>query len=82
MLGAVKDDPGAENIPLFRLLARRWKSFAPAERERRVALSRSRDDEPKQTRAWIEKPRVAIYANAKIEQKISKRAWNPWLWIK
>jgi hypothetical protein len=82
MLGAVKDDHGAENIPLFRLLARRWKSLAPVQRERRIALSTPRNEQPKQARAWISKPARPIYANAKIEPKISKRAWNPWLWIK
>ena len=29
MLGAVKGDPQAEEISLFRLLARRWQSLAP-----------------------------------------------------
>ena len=83
MLGAVKGDPEAEDVPLFRLLARRWKSMAPVKRERMALLSSPvKDEQPKQARGWIEKPRAAIYANEKFEQKISKRAWNPWLWVK
>jgi len=83
MLGAVKGDPQTEYVPLFRLLARRWVPLAPVLRERVVTLSTPPDDRlPRHTRAWISKTRRAIYANRTIEQKISKRAWNPWLWIK
>ncbi|MGB9364648.1 MAG: hypothetical protein WCE79_01405 [Xanthobacteraceae bacterium] len=81
MLGAVKGDPGTEDVPLFRLLARRWKSLAPVQRERSMLLSTPKD-EPKQTRAWISKGARAIYANRTVEPAISKRAWNPWLWVK
>ena len=34
MLGAVKDEGGGEQVPLFRVLARRWKSLAPRKHER------------------------------------------------
>ena len=83
MLGGVKGDPQAEEIPLFRLLARRWKSLAPVQRERISILSTPHDDrQPRRTRAWISKNPRAIYANQKIEPAMSKRAWNPWLWVK
>ena len=83
MLGAVKGDPRTEDIPLFRLLARRWQPLAPVLRERIVTLSTPHDDRrPKRTRAWISKSRRAIYANRTVEPSISKRAWNPWLWVK
>jgi hypothetical protein len=82
MLGAVKDDVEGEQAPLFRVLARRWKSFAPVQRERLTLLStRSKDDAPKQTRGWISKPRQPIYSHQNIERK-SLRTWNPWLWVK
>jgi hypothetical protein len=82
MLGAVKDDVDGEQAPLFRILARRWKSFAPVQRERTSLLStRSKEDAPKQARGWISKPRQAIYSHQNIERK-SSRTWNPWLWIK
>jgi hypothetical protein len=81
MLGAVKGDPGAEDIPLFRLLARRWKPVVPVLRQRAIVLSTPKD-EPRETRAWISKGSRAIYANGRIAQKISKRGWNPWLWVK
>ena len=81
MLGAIKDDVEGEQAPLFRVLARRWKSFAPVKRERPTVLStRSKDEAPKQTRGWISKPRH-LYAPQKIAQK-SSRSWNPWLWVK
>ena len=48
MLGAVKGDPEAEEIPLFRLLARRWQSLAPVQRERVIVLSTPKD-EPRRT---------------------------------
>ena len=83
MLGAVKGDPGTEDIPLFRLLARRWQPLAPVLRERVITLSTPSDDrQTRRTRAWIPKNRRAIYANRTVEAKISKRAWNPWLWMK
>jgi hypothetical protein len=83
MLGAVKGDEDAENVPLFRVLARRWKSFAPVKRGR-VTLSsvQSADEQPAQRRAWISKPRPPIYAHHKIEKPKSARGWNPWLWMK
>jgi hypothetical protein len=80
MLGAVKGDPQTEYIPLFRLLARRWVPLAPVLRERVITLSSPRD-EPRRRPRRSKRPR-AIYANENIEQKISKRAWNPWLWIR
>ena len=81
MLGAVKDE-GTEQIPLFRLLARRWKSLAPRKR-RRTALSSlaSAEEQPKVARAWISKPRQ-VYAHQEIESPKSSRKWNPWLWVK
>jgi hypothetical protein len=79
MLGAIKDE-GTEQIPLFRVLARRWKSLAPVKRERAALSSMSpADEKPKAPRAWIAKPRQ-VYAHQKIEPP--KRSWNPWLWVK
>ena len=83
MLGAVKDEGEGGKAPLFRVLARRWKSLAPVQRERISILSTPVDDrQSRRTRAWISKGQRAIYANQKIEPAISKRAWNPWLWVK
>ena len=82
MLGGIKGDPGTEDIPLFRLLARRWKPVVPVLREHATSLSRRKDEETRQARGWISKGSRAIYANGEIEQKISKRGWNPWLWVK
>ena len=81
MLGRVKGDPGTEYIPLFRLLARRWKAVVPVLRERTTSLSR-RKDEPHERRGWVSKGSRAIYANGQVDQRISKRAWNPWLWVR
>ncbi|MEJ0078221.1 MAG: hypothetical protein WDO17_22835 [Alphaproteobacteria bacterium] len=81
MLGGVKGDPGAEDIPLFRLLARRWKPVVPLRREGAILLS-TRKGAQGERRAWTSKGARSIYANGEIEQKISKRAWNPWLWMK
>ena len=79
MLGAVKDE-GPEQVRMFRVLARRWKSLAPAKRERAALSSTSSADEtPKAPRAWIEKPRH-VYAPEKIKEP--SRGWNPWLWVK
>jgi hypothetical protein len=84
MLGAVKGDDDVEGVPLFRVLARRWKSFAPPVKRERVSLStmQSADEQPAQTRAWISKPRQPIYAHHKIARPKSARSWNPWLWVK
>ena len=52
-------------------------------RERAITLSTPHDDrQRKRTRAWISKSRRAIYANRTVEPQMSKRAWNPWLWMK
>jgi hypothetical protein len=84
MLGGIKvkgDDPNA-GVPLFRLLARRWKSFAPRKRARPALSSMAAADEkPKAARAWIAKPRQ-IYAHQKVEQARPSSRWNPWLWVK
>jgi hypothetical protein len=81
MLGAVKDEgPGGEE-PLFRVLARRWKSLAPLKRERPAHSSLSVTEHPEPARAWISKPR-RVHANYKPEFEKSKRTWNPWLWVK
>jgi hypothetical protein len=81
MLGAVKDE-GTEQIPLFRLLARRWKSLAPPKRERAALSSLApAEEQPKAPRAWIGKPRQ-IYACQKIAAPKASRGWNPWLWVK
>ena len=78
MLGAVKDE-GTEKIPLFRVLARRWKSLAPTKRERASLSSMSpAEEQPKAPRAWIAKPRQ-LYAH---QQPKPARSWNPWLWVK
>jgi hypothetical protein len=85
MLGAVKDEGGSEQVPLFRVLARRWKSLAPRKqgKQERPALSSmaAADEQPKATRAWIAKPRQ-LYAHQKIEQPKPSNRWNPWLWVK
>jgi hypothetical protein len=79
MLGAVKDE-GTEEIPLFRVLARRWKSLAPRKHERPALTSMAADDDPpKAARAWIGKPRQ-MYAPQKVD--VPKPRWNPWLWVK
>ena len=83
MLGAIKGDPEGQGVPLFRLLARRWKSLAPVKRERITYLStRADNDQPKVTRAWISKARRPVHSRQIFEPAISKRAWNPWLWMK
>ena len=80
MLGAVKDEGTGGQAPLFRVLARRWKSLAPAKRERSAFSSMSpTEEQPTAARAWIEKPRH-VYAPEKIKEP--SRAWNPWLWVK
>jgi hypothetical protein len=82
MLGAVKDEGGGEQIPLFRLLARRWRSLAPRKHERPALSSMATEDEqPKAARAWIAKPRQ-LYAHQKVEPPKTPRSWNPWLWVK
>jgi len=83
MLGAVKGDDDTEGVPLFRVLARRWKSFAPPVKRERTSLSsmKSAEEQPAQARAWISKPRQ-VYAHHKVERPKSARSWNPWLWIK
>ena len=80
MLGAVKDEGGGDQVPLFRVLARRWKSLAPRKHERPALSSKTAaDEQPKAARAWIAKPRQ-LYAHQKIEQPSNR--WNPWLWVK
>jgi hypothetical protein len=82
MLGAVKGGGAAEGIPLFRILARRWKSLAPVKRERTaLATMSSTGEQPKAARVWISKPRQ-IYVHQKIERPKLARSWNPWLWVK
>jgi hypothetical protein len=84
MLGGIKvkgDEPNA-GAPLFRVLARRWKSLTPRKRERSALPSMASTDEPpKAARAWIAKPRQ-LYAHEKIEQPKPSSRWNPWLWMK
>lgn len=83
MLGAVKGDDDTEGVPLFRVLARRWKSLAPVKRERATLASLSpADEQPKLTRVWVSKPRPAVYAHQKVAQARPARGWNPWLWMK
>ena len=82
MLGAVKGDGAAQGVPLFRILARRWKSLAPVKRERPAFSSMTpAGEQPKAARAWISRPRQ-VYAHQKIEQPKPSRGWNPWLWVK
>jgi hypothetical protein len=81
MLGAVKGEGAAGGAPLFRVLARRWKSLAPVKRERGGLSSVSpKDADVKPTRAWIAKPRQYPDFVRPVEKK--PRAWNPWLWMK
>ena len=65
MLGGikVKGDDGA-GVPLFRILARRWKSLAPVKRKRvQLASMSPADEQPESPRKWISKPRlVAVVA--------------------
>ena len=82
MLGAVKDEAGGAQVPLFRILARRWKSLAPVKRERAALPSMAAaNEQPTAKREWISKPRH-LYARQKIEQPRPSRGWNPWLWVK
>jgi hypothetical protein len=82
MLGAVKDEDEGGKAPLFRTLARGWKSLAPEKRERLTLSSAApADEKPKSTRGWISKPRH-IYAHHKIDKPKPASAWNPWLWVK
>jgi hypothetical protein len=82
MLGGVKGDPETENAPLFRILARRWRSFVPLKRERaKFSAALVADEAPAAQRAWIDKPRAPIYAHQKIAPR-AKITWSPWLWEK
>jgi hypothetical protein len=82
MLGAVKGDDAEGGAPLFRALARRWKSLAPVKRERAVLPSLApADKQPKLTRVWVSKPR-AVYAHQTFTPPKPARGWNPWLWMK
>jgi len=82
MLGAVKDEGGGAQVPLFRVLARRWKSLAPRKHERPAFPSMASTDEPpKAARTWIAKPRQ-LYAHQKIDEPKPSNRWNPWLWVK
>jgi len=81
MLGAVKYE-GTEQVPLFRLLARRWKPLGAPKRERAgLTAMTGAEEPPKAARAWIGKPRQ-IYAHQKIAAPKPSRSWNPWLWVK
>jgi hypothetical protein len=81
MLGAVKDEGTEGEAPLFRVLARRWKSLTPSKHERpRLSSVASTEEPPKAPRAWIAKPRQ-LYAHQKLKDKPA-RSWNPWLWVK
>ena len=79
MLGAVKGDPETENAPLFRILARKWRSFVPRKRER---AKLAEDEMPVAPRVWIEKPRAPIYAHQRIDPPRARTTWSPWLWVK
>ena len=83
MLGGikVKGDHGA-GVPLFRILARRWKSLAPVKRKRVQLVSMSpADEQPEPPRKWISKPRLVAGAVPPANRK-SRSSWNPWLWMK
>lgn len=82
MLGAVKGDGTAQGVPLFRVLARRWKSLAPV-RRRRIALASMlpANEQPEPARKWISKPRIVAIATP-AAGKASRPSWNPWLWMK
>ena len=84
MLGAVKGDPESEGAPLFRMLARKWRSFAPRKRGRTklVAALVADDEVAPAPRVWIEKPRTPIYAHQNLDRSRAKTAWSPWLWVK
>ena len=82
MLGGVKGDPELEGAPLFRILARKWRSFAPHKRARaKLSATLVEEETPVAPRVWIEKPRTPIYAPQKIAPR-AKSAWSPWLWVK
>ena len=81
MLGAVKGEGATGGVPLFRVLARRWKSLAPVKRERTaLASTPPQDADMKPARGWIAKPRQYPDFVRPAEKK--PRAWNPWLWVK
>ena len=83
MLGAVKGDDDTEGVPLFRVLARRWKSFAPGEaRARRASSLAPADEQPKPTRAWIVKAAASDLRAPEDRAAKTARGWNPWLWMK
>ena len=85
MLGGikVKGDGAEAGVPLFRVLAQRWKSLAPVQRKRiRLSSMSLADHQPAEpTRKWISKPR-AVHAHDVVVQAKPKSTWNPWLWVK
>ena len=82
MLGGIKikGDDGA-GVPLFRILARRWKSLAPVKRKRvQLASMSAADEQAEPARKWISKPRrLPCRAPREPAQRPS---WNRWLWMK
>jgi hypothetical protein len=80
MLSGAKENGTRGDVPLFRALARRWKSLAPVKRKRTQLASRLSADASTPTRAWISKPRQA--APVAPADKTARPAWNPWLWMK
>ena len=83
MLGAVKGDDETEGVPLFRVLARRWKSLAPVKRERAALASLAPGGRATEADACVGvEAAAAVYAHQKIAQAKPARGWSPWLWMK
>jgi hypothetical protein len=83
MLGAVKIKGDADaGIPLFRILARRWKPVIPLPRRRvEIASMLPADPQPVTERKWISKPR-RLPVVAPPREPAQRPSWNPWLWMK
>ena len=82
MLGGikVKGDDGA--VPLFRILARRWRSLAPVKRKRvQLSAMSPADHEPESARKWISKPR-RLPVVAPPREPVQRPSGNRWLWMK
>jgi len=73
------DHPAAPEAPLFRVLARRWKSVVHIESKAApMQHALPSENAPPLSRASF-KPRAPIYAR---DIPKAPRTWNPWLWMK
>jgi hypothetical protein len=73
------DHPSAPDVPLFRVLARRWKPLTRVE-SNPVPMPHvtPTGNAPPLSRASFQ-PRAPIYAR---DTSKIKPVWNPWLWMK